>query len=160
MRKILTLALLAATAAPVALPSAALAQSRHEAMESTRDLRHEQRELRDARHHGDWQDVREERRDVRDARHEAREDWRDYRQSHRGEYNRGRWNAPFRYHRWDNGANLRPAYYAPRYYINDWRRYRLTEPARHLRWVRHYDDVLLVNIRNGRVVTVYRDFFW
>jgi hypothetical protein len=28
------------------------------------------------------------------------------------------------------------------------------------RWVRYYDDVLLVDVRNGRVVDVIRDFFW
>jgi len=26
--------------------------------------------------------------------------------------------------------------------------------------VRHYDDVLLIDTRSGRVVRVYRDFFW
>jgi len=26
--------------------------------------------------------------------------------------------------------------------------------------VRHYNDVLLVNVRTGRVLTVHRGFFW
>jgi len=28
------------------------------------------------------------------------------------------------------------------------------------RWVRHYNDVMLVNVRNGRVIQVHRGFFW
>lgn len=160
MRKLMMMAVLAATVAPVALPAAASAQSRQEVRESVRDVREEQRELRDAKRYGDRDDVREERRDVRDARQEARQDWRDYRQNNRNMYARGNWRAPFRYQRWNTGAQIRPSYYAPRYYINDYGRYRLHTPGRNLRWVRHYNDVLLINVRTGRVVEVNRDFFW
>jgi len=160
MRKILTLALLAATVAPLAIPAAANAQSRGEVRDSYRDLQEEQRELREAQRHGDRGDIREERRDVREARREHREDWRDYREHNRRAYARGHWRAPFRYQRWHSGVVLRPHYYAPRYYINDYGRYRLPQPGRGLRWVRHYDDVLLVNIRNGRIVQIYYSFFW
>ncbi|WNO54281.1 RcnB family protein [Stakelama saccharophila] len=44
--------------------------------------------------------------------------------------------------------------------IADPGRYRLDYPGRWRRWVRHYDDVLLVDVRTGRVLRVYRDFFW
>ncbi|WP_336958796.1 RcnB family protein [Sphingobium aquiterrae] len=156
MRKIITLALLAATA----FPAAAMAQSAGELRRDNRDVRQEQRELRDAKRYGDRRDVREERRDVRDAKQERREDWRDYRQGHRTVYARGNWRAPFRYQAWNAGARLRPAYYGSRYYITDYPRYRLPAPGNNLRYIRHYDDVLLVNVRSGVVVRVYRSFFW
>lgn len=156
MRKIIILALLAATAAP----SVAMAQSAGEVRRDTRDVREQRRDLRDAQRYGDRHDVRDARHDLREAQQERREDWQDYRRTHREVYARGNWRAPFRYTAWSNGAQLRRDYYAPRYYINDWRRYRLAAPGRDLRWVRHYNDVLLVNVRTGRVVQVNRGFFW
>lgn len=156
MRKMIILGLLAATV----VPSVASAQSYGEARRSEQRLREEQRDLRQAQRYGSRHDVREERRDVRDARREAREDWRDYRQSHRDVYRAGNWRAPFRYNQWNVGAQLRPTYYSSRYYITDTNRYRLPRPGYNQRWVRHYNDVLLVNVRTGRVVAVHRGFFW
>ncbi|PHQ58800.1 MAG: hypothetical protein COC10_13800 [Sphingobium sp.] len=123
-------------------------------------MREEKRDLQQAKRNGTRRDVQEQRRDVRDARQEAREDWRDYRRSHRDVYRRGNWRAPFRYTAWNSGAQLRPVYYSSRYYITDPYRYRLPRPGANLRWVRHYNDVLLVNVRTGRVVQVHRGFFW
>lgn len=156
MRKFIIAGLLAATV----VPSVASAQSYGEVRRSERNLREEQRDLRDAQRYGDRRDVRDARRDVREARREVREDWRDYRQSHRDVYRAGRWNAPFRYTAWNRGQVLRPTYYSSRYYIADPYRYRLRAPGRDLRWVRHYNDVLLVNVRTGRVMEVNRGFFW
>jgi Ni/Co efflux regulator RcnB len=156
MRKIFTLALLAATA----LPAMANAQSAQELRHDRQDIHQEQRDLNQARRHGDRDDIRDERRDVQEARREYRDDWRDYRKSHRQVYARGNWKAPFRYRWYNAGAQLRPEYYAPRYYIGDYGRYRLAAPRENLRWIRHYNDVLLVNIRTGRVIQVERDFFW
>jgi hypothetical protein len=28
------------------------------------------------------------------------------------------------------------------------------------RWVRYYDDVILVDMRSGRIVDIIYDFFW
>ncbi|MFY9351879.1 MAG: RcnB family protein [Sphingobium sp.] len=156
MRKFVILGLLAATLAP----SIASAQSYGEVRRSQRDLREEQRELRQAQRYGDRRDIREERRDVADARREVREDWRDYRRTHRDVYRGGRWNAPFRYNQWNTGARLRPVYYQPRYYVADPYRYRLPRPGWNQRWVRHYNDVLLVDTRSGRVIAAHRGFFW
>ena len=156
MRKLIILGLIAATA----MPGAVMAQSRAEVRDSARDLRQEQQDLRDAQRYGSRHDVREQRHDVREARQELREDWRDYRRSHRDVYRGGNWRAPFHYQRWDAGAQLRPSYYSSRYYISDPYRYRLPAPRANLRWVRHYNDVLLVNVRTGRVVEVHRGFFW
>lgn len=156
MRKTILLGLLAATI----LPASAMAQSAGELRRDRQDIRQEQRDLRDAQRYGARRDVREERRDVQRARQEYREDWRDYRRTHRDVYRAGRWSAPFRYHSWRVGAVIGPTYYSSRYYIADPYRYRLPRPAANLRWVRHYNDVLLVNVRTGRVVQVHRGFFW
>jgi Ni/Co efflux regulator RcnB len=157
MRKLILLGLMAATA----LPGMASAQN-GELRRDRQDIREEQRELNDARRHGDRQDVREERHDVRDARQEYREDWRDYRKNNRQVYKRPAYNAPrgFRYRHIEAGFRFQPVYYSSRYVISDPWRYRLPRAEGNRRWVRYGNDVVLVNIRNGRVITVYRDFFW
>lgn len=163
MRKFVILAALAATVLPVA----AQAQNR-EIRRDRQELREERRDLRQAERYGDRRDIRRERRDVREARQELREDrrdyrqgeWRGYRNSNRAIYRRGNWRSPYRYTAFRPGVSIARGYYAPRYYVNDWYRYRLPRPGRHLRWVRHYDDVLLINIRTGRIVDVQRGFYW
>ncbi len=161
MRKIIVTALLAATAVSgIAAPVAASAQSWGEVRDSRRDVREERRELREAYRDGDRREIREERRDVARAEREYSKDLRDYRRAHPRVYARGHWNAPFRYHRWERGAGIAPGYYRARYAINDPWRYRLPRPARNQVWVRHYDDVLLVNTRTGRIVDVYYNFFF
>ena len=168
MRKFIILTLMAATA----LPTAAVAQSNREVRESRRDLREEQRELQDARRHGDRRDVREERRDVREARQELREDrrdrdrrwgrndWSSWRNQNRALYSRGNWRAPFRYNAFRPGLRIGAGYYGPRYYIVDPWRYRLPQAGYNQRWVRHYNDVLLVDTRRGVVIDVIRNFYW
>lgn len=173
MKKFITAALLAAVAMPaVALPSAAQAQSNRELRRDRQDIRQEQRELRDAQRRGDRSDVRREARDVREARQEYREDlrdrnrrwgandWRTYRNSNRGIYARGNWRAPFAYNRFRPGARIGASYYGPRYVISDPWRYRLPPVGAYQRWVRHYDDVLLIDTRRGTVVRVIPGFYW
>lgn len=154
MRKTLLTALLVATVMP-AMASAQTPELRN----NRREIREEQRDLRDAQRYGDRRDVRDAREDLREARQENREDWRDYRARNRTVYARGNWRAPFTYQRFREGAQLRPAYYSSRYYINA-RRYHLPPVSGVNRWVRHYDDALLVNTRNGRVVRVINGFYW
>lgn len=161
MKKIIMASLMAATVVSgAAVPATASAQSAREVRDSRQDLREERRELRDAYRYGDSRDIRRERRDVARAEREYAEDLRDYRRAHRDTYRRGHWEAPFRYHRWERGSYVRPGYYSARYTIDDPWRYRLPRADRHMRWVRNYDDVLLINMRTGRVVTVYHNFFW
>lgn len=156
MRKVMFIALMAATVLP---GTAVMAQTR-ELYRDRQDIREEQRELRQAQRYGDRDDVREERRDVREAHREYREDWREYRKQHRDVYRRGEWRSSYRYRSFRPGVRIEHGYWAPRYVIaNPWR-YRLPPARGNLRWVRHYDDVLLVNIRTGRVVEVHRNFFW
>lgn len=162
MKKTLLIgALVAATLAPVA----AEAQSYQDRAEARQERREDRRDDRREWRQDNREDRREWRQDNRDDRREwrqdNREDWQRWRDSHRGDYRRGRWNAPFRYRSFSVGVIAPRSYWGPRYYINDYGRYRLPRPAYgYYRYVRHYDDLLLINIRNGRVVRVYRDFYW
>jgi len=149
--KFLTAGLIAA----LMVPGAALAQTRGEVRESRQDVREEQRELRQAQRYGDRDDVRDERRDVREARQELREDRRDWRQESRYQNYR----APFRYQQFRVGTTLRSNYYAPAYRPSYDSRWGVPRAGRNLTYVRHYNDLLLVNERNGRVVKVYRNHF-
>lgn len=163
MRKFVILAAMVA----IVLPVAAQAQTR-EIRRDRQELREERRDLRQARRDGDRRDIRRERRDVRDARRELRQDrrdygrneWRGWRNNNRAIYARGNWRSPYRYRTFRPGIAIARHYYSPRYYINDPWRYRLPRHSGNLRWVRHYDDVLLINIRTGRVVDVIRNFYW
>jgi len=173
MKKIVTAALMAAVAVPaVALPTAAGAQSRQELRRDRQDIREEQRDLRRAYRSGDRREIREQRRDVREARQEYREDlrdrnrrwrdndWRDYRNRNRALYARGNWRAPFRYTRFRSGVRIAPTYWGSRYWLADPWRYRLPPAGRYQRWVRHYNDVLLIDTRRGLVIRVIPGFFW
>ncbi len=55
---------------------------------------------------------------------------------------------------------MRPGFYGQRYWISDSGRYHLAAPWPNLRWVRYGNDLLLVNVRNGRVLQVRRGFGW
>lgn len=155
MRKTILAALVVATA----LPTMASAQT-GELRNDRREVREAQQDLRHAQTYGDHRDVRDAREDLRDARREYRDDWREHRRENRGMYSRGHWRAPFRYQRFHEGARLRPMYYRERFYISDPGRYRLPAASGPMRWVRHYDDALLVNVRTGRVVRVINGFYW
>lgn len=169
MRKLILVSLMAATV----LPSAAIAQSQREVRQERRDLHQEQRELDRAIRRGESpRQIREERRDVREARRDYRDavqdrnrnwgrnDWRSYRNTNRALYARGNWRAPWRYQTFRPGVRIQPAYYGQRYWIADPWRYRLPRTVGHQRWVRHYDDLLLVDTRRGIVVDVIRNFYW
>lgn len=148
--KFLTAGLIAA----MMVPAAAQAQTR-EIREDRRELREEQRDLRAAQRYGDRGDVRDARRDVRDARQDLRESQRDWRRDSRYQNYR----APFRYQQFRVGATLRPNYYAPSYRPAWDSRWGVPRAGRNLTYVRHYNDLLLVNERNGKVVRIYRNHF-
>lgn len=67
--------------------------------------------------------------------------------------------SPFRYQQFREGSTLRTDYYAPNYRMNYDSRWNIPRSRGNMTYVRHYDDLLLVNQRNGRVVKVYRDHF-
>ena len=96
-------------------------------------------------------------------RNDNRYNWRSYREQNRNYYRPGRYYSPYRdrnYSRISIGFSLGSGYYGSRYWKNDPWQYRLPAAYGPYRWVRYYDDVLLVDLRNGRVVDVIRDFFW
>jgi Ni/Co efflux regulator RcnB len=106
-------------------------------------------------------EVRKDRQEVRRDRRELRRDRRDVRQNRRV---RTAYIAPvrnWRYRPVSVGFRLQPSFYGSRYYISDYSAYRLQAPRHHwLRWVRYGDDLLLVNIRNGRVLNVVHYRYW
>ncbi|MBA4308620.1 MAG: hypothetical protein C0429_17975 [Sphingopyxis sp.] len=154
-RFLITVAAVAATLSPMV----AQAQTR-ELQRDRQEVREEKRELNQAKRYGDRSDIREERREYRDAKQEYREDWRDYRQKNRNAFRGSRFNAPFRYRTFNDGVSIGSSYYAPRYRVSNYQNYRLPQPGRYQTYVRHYNDVLLVNTRTGRVVRAYRGFYW
>lgn len=103
----------------------------------------------------DRQELREARRDVRDARQDLRQSQRDWRRDTRYQ----NWRAPFRYQQFRAGSTLRSSYYAPAYRLNYDSRWNVPRAGRNMAYVRHYDDLLLVNVRTGKVVKVYRNHF-
>ncbi|KPP80600.1 MAG: RcnB family protein [Erythrobacter sp.] len=133
--------------------------------ERRRDVRREiRRERRDAFRSG----VRAERRASfrrwdRRWRNDNRFGWRNYRRAHRQHFRLGRYYAPFRAHRYSRigiGWQLDRLFFQPRFFINDPWAFRLPPVYGPYRWVRYYDDVLLVDVHSGQVVDVIYDFFW
>jgi Ni/Co efflux regulator RcnB len=168
--------LIAATIAAAALtPVAASAQrydtTRGELRRDRQDIRDERRDLNRAYRNGDRRDVRDAREDYREAQREYNEDRRDYRQE-RGygrhyaprpyapRYHGPRFSAPFRYRSFGVGVTIGHDYWGPRYRVAPHRSWGLAPAGRHATYVRHYDDLLLVNTRTGRVIRVYRNFYW
>jgi Ni/Co efflux regulator RcnB len=135
--------------AGVAISSAALAQSPREIRKDQRAVQEHREDLNDAQQRGDRGDIREAREDLRGAHKELREDRRDQRTN--------AYVAPYRHwthSRVAEGSRLRSGFYGSRYVIADRARYGLDSAARNQRWVRYGDDILLVNVRSGRVIQV------
>jgi Ni/Co efflux regulator RcnB len=168
--------LIAATLVPVAAQAQVSPAERRELQRDRRDVREERHDLNRAYRSGDPRAIHEERRDYNGAVREYREDrrdavrdhdrnwgrndWRGFRNTNRDIYRGAGWRADFRYQTFRPGIRIGVGYYAPRYYINDYGRYRLPRPGFNQRWVRHYNDVLLVDVRRGIVIDVIRNFYW
>ncbi|GAB5483285.1 MAG: hypothetical protein Pars92KO_30420 [Parasphingorhabdus sp.] len=132
------------------------------------------RRYRDNRRYGYRDNRRGYRKGYRDARRDYRKwnrgwrndrryNWRNYRKYNRNYYRVGRYYAPYRghsYRRWNIGIYLGSSFFGSRYWINDPWRYRLPPAYGGYRWIRYYDDVLLVDTYDGRVVDVIYDFFY
>ncbi|MEQ1539736.1 MAG: RcnB family protein [Sphingorhabdus sp.] len=141
------------------------------------------------RDQGRWNDQRNDRNDRRydrndnrrydthrnDSRHDdnrwdsswrndRRYDWRSHRNQYRDHYRRpSHYYAPDRNHRYSRfsiGLYIGSGFYHQDYWLNDPWEYRLPPVHGPYRWVRYYDDVLLIDVRNGYVVDVINDFFW
>jgi hypothetical protein len=95
-------------------------------------------------------------------RNDQRYDWQNYRRHHRSIFHLGIYYDPFGwgYQRWGIGWRLWPSYYSDNYWLDDPAYYALPYAPWPLKWVRYYDDALLVNVYTGEVVDVMYDFFW
>jgi hypothetical protein len=123
------------------------------------------RDGNDGRRDGDggWRDRDGDgRRWSGDWRRDRRYDWYNYRNRYRSLYRLGRYYDPYGwgYRRFSIGFSLWPSYYGSNYWLNDPWSYRLPPAYGPYRWVRYYDDALLVNIYSGEVVDVIHNFFW
>lgn len=97
-----------------------------------------------------------------DWRHDHRYDWWNWRRRHHSHFHIGFYFDPFgwNYRRYDIGWRLWPAYYGSRFWIDDPWSYRLPYAPPGYRWIRYYDDLILVDTWDGRVVDVIYNFFW
>jgi Ni/Co efflux regulator RcnB len=97
-----------------------------------------------------------------DWRHDRRYDWRDWRKRNRTHFHFGFYSDPFGwdYMRYGIGWRLWPSYYRNSFWLNDSWQYRLPPAYGPYRWIRYYNDALLVNIYTGEVVDVEYDVFW
>ena len=97
-------------------------------------------------------------------RNDRRYDWYSYRNYNRDYYRMSRYVNPYGYgygyQRFGIGFYLDSLFYSSAYWINDPWSYRLPSAYDGYRWVRYYDDVLLIDMRSGYVVDVIHDFFW
>ena len=94
-------------------------------------------------------------------RNDHRYDWQNWRNSHRDLF-RWRYYAPrgFHYRPVYRGFYLEPFFYGSSYWLSDPFEYRLPPVEWPLRWVRYYDDALLVDVTTGEVIDVVQDFFF
>ncbi|MDH7640408.1 RcnB family protein [Sphingomonas oryzagri] len=97
-------------------------------------------------------------------RNDRRYDWHSWRSSHRDTYRVGRYRPPsgygWGYRRWGIGVSIDPVFFAQDYWISDPDYYRLPPAYGSYRWVRYYNDALLIDIYSGVVVDEIPDFFW
>lgn len=96
-------------------------------------------------------------------RNDRRYDWRSYRNHNGDVYRAGRYYAPrgyYGYRSFSSGFYADSILYSQNYWIDDPYSYRLPPAYGSMRWIRYYDDALLVDMRDGYVVDVIRNFFW
>jgi len=162
------------------------AQERRDWRDDRRDVRQDQRQDWRQDRRDDRRDWRDDRRDDRgwngnrrfddrarwstqrrwDSgwRQDRRYVWNSYRNRYGDRYRIGRYYAPrgwsYGYQRYSIGIFLNSLLYSNSYWLDDPYSYRLPPAYGTLRWVRYYDDALLVDIRDGYVVDVIHDFFW
>lgn len=91
-----------------------------------------------------------------------RYDWRNYRNRHRSLFHLGFYYDPFNwgYQRYSIGWRLWPSYFGSSFWINNPWQYQLPYAPPGTRWVRYYNDALLIDMWSGEVVDVAYDFFW
>ena len=120
-------------------------------------------------HEGTQPPLRTERRRTQSVnwntshwRNDHRYNWQDWRRRHRSTFHLGLYFDPFGwgYQPYQIGWRLWPNYYNSNYWLSDPYEYRLPYAPPGYRWIRYYDDAILVDTWNGQVVDVIYNFFW
>lgn len=90
-----------------------------------------------------------------------REAWRELRDTQEELFRRPAYVAPrhLPHREVSSGAQLAAPFYDKAYWIEDFATYRLPPPPASQQYIRYRNDVLRVNVRTGRVIQVYKDFF-
>ncbi|MBB4155395.1 hypothetical protein GGQ80_003315 [Sphingomonas jinjuensis] len=100
----------------------------------------------------------------RDWRQDRRYDWSSWRSRNERAYRLPRYYAPpgwgYGYRRFSIGVTLAPQLWGQSYWLDDPWSYRLPEAYGPFRWVRYYDDAMLIDVRTGRVVDIVYDIFY
>jgi len=89
-------------------------------------------------------------------------DWNGWRQRNRTIFHVRPYRDPYgwAYQLFSIGWRLWPQYYVSSYWIYDPSMYRLPPAPPGTRWIRYYNDALLVDMYTGEVIDVIHDFFW
>ena len=153
--------LIAALAASALVPTMASATDRQELKRDRQQVREDRRQVREHLNHGDYAAAQRARQETREDRRELKQDWRDYRNSHRQVFQRGAYAAPggYRYRPVTAGYWFAPAQYSSRYRVSNYNAYRLPNPGYGHRWVRYGNDVVLVDTRSGVALRILSTFF-
>jgi hypothetical protein len=95
-------------------------------------------------------------------RHNSKYDWYNWRKRHRSLFHFGFYYDPFGwgYSPYQIGWRMWPSYYSSSFWLNDPWRYRLPYAPPGTRWIRYYDDAVLVDMWSGQVLDVIYNFFW
>lgn len=110
-----------------------------------------------------WNSRDNDRRWSNNWRQDRRYDWNGFRNANRNHFRMPRYFAPYRgynYSRLSVGIFLNSGFYGSNYWINDPWSYRLPPAYAGYRWVRYYNDVILVDTFTGEVADVIPNFFW
>jgi Ni/Co efflux regulator RcnB len=139
---------LGAMMATLVVPAAATAQT-GEIRKDERKLDKQNEQLQSAVESGNLRDIEKHARGARKAGQELREDRDDFARKH--------YVAPYgswSYTAHTPGATLRSRFYGSSYAVAHPDGYGLHKAMRNERWVRYGDDLVLVNVRSGRVLEV------
>ena len=143
------------------------ADNRQDRWRSQNDYRSGYRDGQRTEHYRDGHRYRDRdnnhRRWSNSWRRDNRYNWYHYRNANRNVFRLGAYYSPYRNYRYSRlsiGFHLDSLFFGSRYWINDPWQYRLPAAYGPYRWVRYYDDALLVDIYSGEVVDVVYDFFW
>jgi hypothetical protein len=97
-------------------------------------------------------------------RQDQRYNWQTWRSRHRDLYSIGRYQPPYGfgwgYRSFGIGYTMDPAFYAEDYWIDNPDYYRLPPAYGPYRWVRYYNDALLIDINSGQIVDSIPNFFY